>query len=364
VRRTATVTALCSLSLFTLVAVPGPPASPRPARAARPAITGVTPGPTGTAAIATAIPKTAATGTTTAAPPSTQTSVVTATGTVTTTPGATSLPRAKGRPTSVGAPRPTATPAYAPRPTPTPDLHPGFGAVPWTTGEYSVWTIDGLHIHGTAYGLLTRLGHQWIDSSATQEQAYGLPSAFASRLAFDVNTYRLRRYDGVEDTPASVLHATLFGPHLDYTSYQSWGRAGCTVAKGGLAPVTTAAYGMMADLLRAKIKTLRDGARGAYTVFDPYGARPTASASYTVQGHEILATTLGTFNTAHVRFLEGAQPPLDVWYRTGDTHPIVKFGQRGVYGATLTHYEAHSARVALPVLSPVLKLTGKNTPCM
>ena len=316
------------------------------------------------------------------------TAIVSATATVTTTPVVTGTPTLTATaatvappPTRAATPRPTA----APRATPNP--HPGFGAVPWAQGEYYEWAIAGRDItRGTAYQLFTRSGHQWIDTSAytlTQQQRYALlPSVttFASRTAFDTNTYLLRRYDAVglrqsndpDAVPAgSGLRATLFGPHLDYTSYQSWEpasptsgfpRQGCTVAKGLLAPPKTAAYGMMQDLLR----TIAPDATGpvSYTVIDPYGARPTATASYRILGHETLATILGKVATVHVRFLEGAQPALDVWYTTGPGRLVVKWGVPGAFGATLSHYEKSSARTALSVSPPKVTLPAKSLACL
>lgn len=312
----------------------------------------------------------------------TGTAVVSATAPVTTTPVVTATPTitatASPTPTRTATPRPT----VAPRATPNP--HPGFGAVPWAQGEYYEWKIAGRDItRGTAYQLFTRSGHQWIDTSAytmTQQQRYALlPSmtTFASRTAFDTNTYLLRRYDAVglrqsndpDAVPAgSVLRATLFGPHLDYTSYQSWGpasgvpRQGCTVAKGLLAPPRTAAYGMMQDLLRT---IAPDATRPVtYTVIDPYGKRPMATASYRILGHETLTTILGKAATVHVRFLEGAQAPLDVWYTTGQGRIVVKWGVPGAFGATLSHYEQSSARTALSVAPPKVTLPAKNLACL
>ena len=313
----------------------------------------------------------------------TGTAVVSATATITTTPVVTATPTI----TATAAPRLTPTRTATPHPTApraTPNPHPGFGAVPWARGEYYEWTIAGRDItRGTAYQLFTRSGHQWIDTSAysmTQQQRYALlPSitTFASRTAFDTNTYLLRRYDAVglrqsndpDAVPASsVLRATLFGPHLDYTSYQSWGpvsgvpRQGCTVAKGLLAPPKTAAYGMMQDLLR----TIAPDATApvTYTVLDPYGKRPTATASYRILGHETLATILGKVATVHVRFLEGAQAPLDVWYTTGQGRIVVKWGEPGAFGATLSRYQQSSARTALSIASPKVTLLAKNLACL
>lgn len=223
-----------------------------------------------------------------------------------------------------------------------------------------MWSISGPHVRGTAWQLLTRIGHQWIDQSAQREQFYGTPATFTSRLAFDVNTYRLRRYDGTEDAPSSVLHATLFGTHLDYTAYLPWKHSGCLVAKKS-APVNTMAYGMMADLLRAT--PLRMKQSGFYPLFNPYGARLTVMASYSIVGRETLKTILGKQQAIHVRFLEGAQPPLDVWYGAGGAHLVLQYGQPGSFTATLTHVEAHSSRTALPVAAVKLVLKGKNAAC-
>jgi len=347
-----------------------------PATSATPTIvSGVTPPPDILGTARAAITGTAVVS---ATAPVTTTPVVTATPTITATATPTPTRTATPRPTRTATPRPT----VAPRATPNP--HPGFGAVPWAQGEYYEWNIAGRDItRGTAYQLFTRSGHQWIDTSAytmTQQQRYALlPSitTFASRTAFDTNTYLLRRYDAVglrqsndpDAVPAgSVLRATLFGPHLDYTSYQSWGplsgspRQGCTVAKGLLAPARTAAYGMMQDLLR----TIAPDATGpvTYTVIDPYGKRPTATASYRILGHETLTTILGKAATVHVRFLEGAQAPLDVWYTTGRGHIVVKWGVPGAFGATLSHYEQSSARTALSVAPPKVTLPAKNLACL
>lgn len=298
-----------------------------------------------------------------------------ATGTpVVATPGATRIPIAAAT---------TVTPTLSARagrtvaPRPTPDPHPGYGAVPWRAGEYSVWTISGHDIvRGTAYQLFTLAGHQWIDSSAytvVQQPQFAISTTTtsASRTAFDVNTYLLRRYDDVSlrqpnnpddklDAPlGSVLHATLFGPHLDYTSYQSYGHAGCIVARGRTAPANTVAYGMMSDLLR----TITPHPTGTYPVLDPYGPHPTATASYTVLGRETVATIFGKVVTIHVRFHEGTQPPLEMWYTATPAHVVVKWGIRGQFGAVLTHYERSSVRTALPVPLPQVPLPHKSLAC-
>jgi len=400
VRRTPTIiTSCCLIAVATAVA---PPALGRHAAYAAatinptitPAITPASPIPattttaTGVAGGATLTPS--ASGTAQTGVTATVTTTATATATVTvTTPTATRTPAAtrtaRATATRTATPHPTARPTARPTATPraTPNPHPGFGAAAWTQGEYYAWTISGRDIvSGTAYQLYTRSGHQWVDSAAytlVEQQKYALmPSAttFASRIAFDVNTYRLRRYDGVglrqsndpdDSGAASVLRATLFGPHLDYTSYQTWGPAsgaahrGCTVTKGLMAPASTVAYGMMQDLLRT---ISPDATRPVtYTVLDPYGARPTATASYRIQGHDTLSTVLGTVATVHVRFLEGAQPPLDVWYTTGRGHVVVKWGMPGAFGATLAHYEKSGARTTLPVGAPKVALPANSMAC-
>jgi hypothetical protein len=284
---------------------------------------------------------------------------VAATSTITATPSIT-VPVGTATVTPTITPTATATPSPTPSPTPTVNPHPGFGRVPWANGEYYVWRISGSHVHGTAWQLITLSGHQWIDQSAQSERLYGAPTTFTSRLAFDVNTYRLRRYDGIENAPTSVLHATLFGTHLDYTAYLPWKQSRCLVVKKS-APANTMAYGMMADLLRAT--PLRAKQSNFYPLFDPYGARLTVVASYSVVGRETLKTILGKQQAVHVRFLEGTQPPLDVWYGTSSPHLVLQYGQRGAFTATLTHVEMHSSRSALPVAPVKLVLKGKNAAC-
>lgn len=288
---------------------------------------------------------------------------VTATVTVTATPSVTAsvgTATPSVTPAITATATPSATPSPSPTSTPTPNPHPGFGRLPWAGGEYAVWTVSGPHIRGTAWQLLTQSGHQWIDQSAQRERFYGTLTTFTSRLAFDAGTYRLRRYDGVQDTPRSVLHATLFGTHLDYSSYLAWKKGACVVVKKS-APTGTAAYGMMADLLRAT--PLRPKQSGFYPLFDPYGARLTVVASYSVVGRETLKTILGKQQAIRVRFLEGAQPPLDVWYSTGGAHTVLQFAQSGVFTATLSHVEAHSTRTSLPIAPVKVTLTGKSAPC-
>jgi len=385
VRRITTAVSSCALTA--VVAMAALPLhsyhSAHAAGAVTPAPT--PPAPTATTIVGGATPTPDIVGTARAA--ITGTAVVSATGTVTTpTITATASPApmraATSRPTVAARATVTTRATVTARATPNP--HPGFGAVPWAQGEYYEWTIAGRDItRGTAYQLFTRSSHQWIDTSAytlTQQQRYALlPSVttFASRTAFDTNTYALRRYDAVglrqsndpDAVPAgSVLRATLFGSHLDYTSYQSWGpasgvpRQGCTVAKGLLTPAKTVAYGMMQDLLR----TIAPDATGpvTYTVLDPYGKRPTAAASYRILGHETLATILGKVATVHVRFIEGAQAPLDVWYTTGRGRLVVKWGVPGSFGATLSHYQKSSARTALSVLPPKVTLPAKSLACL
>lgn len=275
-----------------------------------------------------------------------------------------------GTPTRGPFTTPTRTPITTPLPAPTatPNPHPGFGPVLWANGEYSVWSIAGRNLRGTAWQLLTRSGHEWIDLSATRESAYGLPSTFTSRLAFDANTYLPRRYDGVEDAPASALRATLFGPNLAYSLYASWRRAGCVVARRAVPPKTMV-VGLMPDLLRTASLLGPRAAPGLlkqpgrYLLFDPYGKRLLTTATYTVLHHETLATILGRVATLHVRFHEGAQPPLDLWYTTTPAHIVVKWGLPGVFGATLTHYEASSARLTLPVAPLTLKLPAREAAC-
>lgn len=324
-----------------------------------------TPG-TATPAVTGTLP---ATGTVQATPSPRATATATATATFT----------ARARATTP-TPPPTATSRPTATPRPTPNLHPGYGSVPWARGEYYVWTITGRDIvNGTAYQLFTRSGHQWIDSSAytlMEQRRYALlPSAtiFTGRTAFDANTYKLRRYDGVgalrSDDPdttgvSSVLRATLFGPHLDYTSYQSWrhpGRAGCTVVRGRRAPENTMAYGMMADLLR----TITPRATGpvGYTIFDPYSREPAVAASYLVLGRETLSTILGKIPTTHVRFREGSQASLDLWYATSLGHIVVKWGLPGRFGATLAHYEKSSDRTSPPVSPPAVALPKGSVAC-
>jgi len=328
-----------------------------------------TPG-TATPAVTGTLP---ATGTVQATPSPRATATATATATFTARARATT-PHPTPTPPPTATSRPTATPR------PTPNLHPGYGSVPWARGEYYVWTITGRDIvNGTAYQLFTRSGHQWIDSSAytlMEQRRYALlPSAtiFTGRTAFDANTYKLRRYDGVgalrSDDPdttgvSSVLRATLFGPHLDYTSYQSWrhpGRAGCTVARGRRAPENTMAYGMMADLLR----TITPRATGpvGYTIFDPYSREPAVAASYLVLGRETLSTILGKIPTTHVRFREGSQASLDLWYATSPGHIVVKWGLPGRFGATLAHYEKSSDRTSPPVSPPAVALPKGSVAC-
>jgi len=377
VRRITTAVSSCALTAVVAMA-----ALPLHSYHAAHAVGTVTPTPlatTATTIVGGATPTPDIVGTARAA--ITGTAVVSATAAVT-TPVVTATPTI----TATASPTPTrtATPRATVAARATPNPHPGFGSVPWAQGEYYEWTIAGRDItRGTAYQLFTRSGHQWIDTSAytlTQQQRYALlPSVttFASRTAFDTNTYALRRYDAVglrqsndpDAVPAgSVLRATLFGPHLDYTSYQSWGpasgvpRQGCTVAKGLLAPSKTVAYGMMQDLLR----TIAPDAMGpvTYTVLDPYGKRPAAAASYRILGHETLTTILGKVATVHMRFLEGAQPALDVWYTTGRGRLVVKWGVPGSFGATLSHYEKSGARTALSVLPPKVTLPAKSLACL
>lgn len=296
--------------------------------------------------------------------------VVTATPSVTATaplPSATLTPRATGTVTNTMTATPTRTavptrtPTRTPIPTRTPNPHPGLGAAPWSAGEYYVWTLKGPHVSGTAWQLITHQGHEWVDQSALQERAYGTLTTFASRLSFDANSYRLRRYDGVEDAPASVLRVTLAGQRLSYTSYQGWGRRGCTAA-GRIVPANTLAYGMMADLLRTT--ALRKGQGGPYAVFDPYGSRPIATASYVVTATQTLSTSIGRIAAVGVYFWEGAQPPLDIWYSAAGAHTVVQWSTPGVVTATLTHYEASSARKILPVAVPTVKLTGRDAACL
>jgi len=352
---------------------------------------GASPAASGTAT-ATAITGTIAVGTpvtttlvVTGTPPATGTATVTARATpsprvTAATRTATAATRTATAATRTATPRPTATARSVVTPRATPNPHPGFGDAPWAPGEYYVWTIAGRDIvSGTAYQLFTRSGHQWIDSSAytlVEQRRYALlPSVttFTGRTAFDTNTYKLRRYDAVgalrsddpDTTPVgSVLRATLFGPHLDYTSYQTWsrpGHAGCTIAKGRRAPETTTAYGMMADLLRTI--TPRATGPATYTVFDPYSREPAAPASYLVLGHDTLSTILGKVATVHVRFREGSQAPLDIWYATTPGHVVVKWGVPGRFGATLARYEKSSARVALPVSPPTVALPTGSAAC-
>ena len=265
---------------------------------------------------------------------------------------------------------PTRTPLTTPLPSPTatPNTHPGFGGIPWANGEYSVWSIAGRAVHGTAWQLLAHSGHEWIDLSATREIAYGTPSTFTSRLAFDANTYLLRRYDGVEDAPASALRATLFGPNLAYTLYASWRHAGCVVARRAVPPKTLI-VGLMPDLLRAAPLLAPRAAPsllkqpGRYLLFDPYGKRLLTTATYTVLRHETLSTILGRVSTLHVRFREGSQPALDLWYTTTPGHIVVKWGLPGIFGATLSHYEPSSARLTLPVTPLRLKLPAREAAC-
>ncbi len=291
----------------------------------------------------------------------------------------TALPRSTStptpRPTATFIPRATATarPIAPPRPK-GPSPHPGFGETPWQNGEYSVWSIVGGALHGTAYQLYTIAGHQWIDQSGLQQVqttpplTYSLqvPKAtatlFSSRLAFDVNTYKLRRYDAIEDAPASALHATLFGPSLDYTSYQSWAPVGCSATHTKVS-VNTVASGMMQDLVRT---TSLSGAQHAvYNTFDPYDGHPAVNAggTYTLVGREVLNTILGRVPTVMVHFLEGGSPPVDVWYTADAAHIVVKWGQRGVFGAVLTHYERSSTRTILPLARPRPSLGLKNAAC-
>ncbi len=231
-------------------------------------------------------------------------------------------------------------------------------------GEYYVWQVNGRNVQGTAWQLFTHAGHQWADNSALRETTSdnGVTSTrtFVSRLAFDVNTYLLRRYDAVEDAPASILHATLFGPHLDYTSYQSWAPTGCTAAHR-LVPVSAMASGMLEDLLRTT--RLLAPQRSTYGVINPYGTPAIALAYYFVVGRERLPTVLGNVPTVHVRFVETPSPPLDVWYTDNTAHIVVKFGTRGVYGAVLQHYEPRSARVSLPVALPRPPLAHQYVGC-
>jgi len=294
--------------------------------------------------------------------------------TATRTPTSTATPRPRPTPTQRATPtprptprpRPTPTATATPRPTatPAPHLHPGYGAVPWSAGEYYVWQVNGRNVQGTAWQLFTRAGHQWADNSALQEttsdNGVTSTSTFVSRLAFDVNTYLLRRYDALEDAPASILHATLFGPHLDYTSYQSWASVGCT-AVHRLVPIRSMASGMMADLLRTT--QLLAPQRSTYGVINPYGTVTVAPAYYVVVGRERLPTVLGNVPTVHVRLVEIPSPPLDVWYTDNRAHIVVKFGTRGVYGAVLQHYEPRSARTSLPVAPPRPSLAHQYAGC-
>lgn len=338
-RSTTAVTLASVLALAAIAAVGGrsPQASGAP-RTLLAAVTPVTPSPTPTAPrLPTAPPR-----------------LPTATPALTAT-----VPATTPTPLATRTPRPLTTPL--PTPTLSPGLlHPGFGAVPWANGEYSVWTLSGRYVHGTAWQLLTRSGHQWIDFSATRETAYGQASTFTSRLAFDVNTYLLRRYDGVEDAPASALRATLFGPALNYTSYKAWGQARCVVSRATVPP-TTAAFGLLPDLLRAT--PLRGKQSGAYPLFDPYGRSLVTTGRYTTLHHDVLSTILGRVNTLRVEFHEGSQPTLDVWYATTPAHTVVKWGMPGIFGATLTHYEAQSTRTALPIPPVTLKLPARDAAC-
>lgn len=279
------------------------------------------------------------------------------------------------RATATATLRPRATPQPTATPKPKgPSLHPGFGDVPWKAGEYSVWSITGSNLHGTAFQLYTIAGHQWIDASGLQQvqttpaltytlqPAHATSTLFSSRLAFDVNTYKLRRYDAIQDAPASVLHATLFGPSLDYTSYQSWAPVGCSATHTKVS-INTLASGMMQDLVRTT--QLLGTQHGVYSTFDPYDGHPALNAvgTYAVLGHEVLNTILGRVATTQVHFAEGGSPPVDVWYTADAAHVVVKWGQRGVFGAVLTRYERSSTRATLPLPSPRLKLGGKNVPC-
>lgn len=305
-------------------------------------------------ALAAAVAAPLDTATTPTATPVVVTATVTATASITAPVGtATATPTVT--PTATITPTPTATA------TPTVNPHPGYGRVPWASGEYEVWTIAGPHVHGTAWQLLTQSGRQWIDQSALHERLNGTLTTFTSRLAFDANTYRLRRYDGIEDVPASVLHATLLGTRLDYSSYLAWKSGGCAVVKKA-APANTLAYGMMADLVRAT--PLRGKQSGFYPLFDPYGTRLTVVASYSIVGRETLKTILGKQSAVHVRFYEGTQPPLDVWYGTSGGRLALQFGTHGVFTATLTHVEARSKRSSLPVPAIKLALKGKSAACL
>lgn len=305
--------------------------------------------------LASTVPATA-----TKAPPAasvTATSTARATGTVTST--ATVRATAKAGPTGTARTRPIAT--ATPRPRPTPNPHPGLGTVPWANGEYYVWTLSGPGLQGTAWQLLTRVGHEWIDQSALRQSSRGATSTFSSRLAFDATTYRLHGYDGLQDAPASVLHAVLSGTHLDYTSYLSGHRPSCTVASRVVAP-TTASYGLMADLVRTT--TLRDGQGIAYALFDPYGTRPLTTASYRVIAHQPLSTVLGAVLAVRVRFQEGAQPPLDVWYSANAAHIVLRWSRPGLLTATLAQYVPTSTRLIVPVAPPSLHLAGRNAACL
>ncbi len=263
-----------------------------------------------------------------------------------------------------------------PTPSPTPNPHPGFGAVPWSTGEYHQWQVTGPNVTGTAWQLLTHSGHEWVDFSALVERSYGVTSTFTSRLSFDANSYRLRRYDGVQDVPASVLRATLSGQRLASTLYASWSGKGCTTGTRP-APPGTMAYGQMADVMRASV--LRPGQSGSYLLFDPFGSRPLVRATYAISPSQTLAINRSAMPAAvasqtasastagvaaiPVLFREGAQPPLVVWYAVAAPHAVLQWTIPGVLTATLTHYEAGGTRTALPVAVPVIPLKGTEAAC-
>jgi hypothetical protein len=231
-------------------------------------------------------------------------------------------------------------------------------------------------VTGTAWQLLTHSGHEWVDSSALTVRSYDVTSTFTSRLSFDANSYGLRRYDGVQDVPASVLRATLSGQRLASTLYDAWDGKGCRVGAQA-APPGTMAYGQMADLMRAS--ALRPGRSGSYPLFDPFGSRPLANATYAVSSSQSLPVTASgipattasrTASTSAagvaaipVLFREGAQPPLVVWYEMAAPHAVLRWSIPGVLTAALAHYEAGSKRTALPVAVPVVRLSGTATAC-
>lgn len=281
-----------------------------------------------------------------------RTPTVTATRTPTTTPRATVT--ATRTPVATRTPLPTATPRRGP------SQHPGFGDVPWKPGEFYAWTLNGHNIGGTAWQLMTRSGDEWQDTSGLRQIDNGVFSSYSSRTAFDATTYRLRGYDSRQDKPATVLHATLAGSQLDYTSYQSWGHKGCSAFKRTV-PANAVVPGMMADLIRTTRILGRQ--RASYPVFDPYGPLYIGKGSYSVVGHETLSTVLGKIPTVRVRFVEPSQPPLDVWYSTSPQHIVLKWATPGVFQAVLTHYEGHSTRVTLPAPPVQVKLSGKNAAC-